>query len=537
MPTAPAADPRPPARFDASCMSPAYAAANPPAGNGRGGGSAGPARLKEAASAAAGAHTRAAHSDSANSLWAHMAARTRAWPPDTRAPLRLRPPHSTDACGAPKRAPVPSSMSYSTAEPRGHAARAAASASAGSRPPQAGSTSARPYRAPSISTSIAVGSAVAAPRCAAPAGAPRSCHGMPASRSAAIFSRWPRMNSASGTAPRPAAAAGASSADTPTARAGPPAPPGPCTAVTLSGAETCAAGYEYSYEARRVALRPPNIADSTRPSSAMPPTAGAAPPAPPPQAGGPGGSCASRSLATPAPPITAVCAPPRLATETGAPSAPRGPAAVPARPPADRSDIVELAEGSGAGAPPGPGSTYETDALARLTLLRLPGWTSEAAPPPPPSPSEPSYRSARACILSSVVWPGPARAVYANAAEYHGRYGTTRTCTSWTEAAPRTGRPMLSISTVYVAVWTPTCPAPGRNTSSRSPCEDSTAVSEICAPPSPATAVHAGAAAHVCVNSSGSGAGPRETRNESVSCRAAPNWTCGRTWTDGRSHS
>ena len=524
MPAVPAADPRPSALFDASCMSPAYAAANSPAGNGRGGGSAGPASLKEAASAAAGAHARAAHSDSANSLWAHMAARTRAWPPDTRAPLRLRPPHSTEACGVPKRAPVPSSMSYSTAEPRGHASRAAASAaSARSRPPRAGSTSARPCRAPSISTCDAVGSAVAVPR-RAPAEAPRSCHGMPASRSAAIFSRWPRMNSASGTAPRPA---GASSADTPTERAGPPAPPGPCTAVTLSGAETCAAGYEYSYEARRVALRPPNIADSTRPPSAMPPTAGAAPPAPPSQAGGPGGSCASRSLATPAPPITAVYGPPRLATETGAPP--------PASPSADRRDIVEPAAGSGAGVPPGPGSTYETFALARLTLLRRPGWTSP--PPQPPSPSEPSYRSASACILSSVVWPGPASAVYANAAEYHGRYGTTRTCTSWTDAVPRTGRPMLSSSTAYVAVWMPADPASGRNTSSRSPCEDSTAVSAMCAPPSPTTTLHAGAALHACVNSSGSGAGPRETRNESASCRSAPNRTCGRTCTDGRSHS
>ncbi len=364
------------------------------------------------------------------------------------------------------------------------------------------------------------------------------------------------MNAASGSAPAAAAAgAGASSASTGTARAGPPpAPPGPCTAVTRSGAETCAAGYEYSYEARRVALRPPNMIDSTVALSRTAPAAGASP-----GPGGPGGSWPSRSLAIPAPPITAVVVaaaaaaapsppgPSRRATDTGAPSPPHGPRArsgsessacrgaapaTSARPAADRSDIDEWAAPA-SGAPPGPGRPYETSARARLTLLRRPG----CAPASPSPPSDPSYRSASACIFSSVVWPGPARAVYANAAEYRGRYGTTITGTSWTDAVPRTALPALSSSTSYRTECSPAEPAPGRNTSSLSPADDRTAVSAICRPPSPATATHDGAPAHECANSTGNGAGPRTTRNDSVPCRSAPNSTLGLTCTDGRSHS
>ena len=238
-------------------MSPAYAAANAAAGKERTGAciaapaatsspppSPGlPASEIEAASAAAGAHPRAAHSESANALWAHMAVRMRAWPLPTRWPLRLRPPHSTEACGAPKSAPVPLSTPYTTAEPRGHAALAAASAEARAPgpAPQSGSTSARPCGTPSISTDEAVGSAVIVPvsASAAPAAAPGDSR--PAARISAVRSRWPRMNAARGSAPAAAAAgAGASAASTGTARAGPPpaAPPGPCTAVALSGAET-----------------------------------------------------------------------------------------------------------------------------------------------------------------------------------------------------------------------------------------------------------------------------------------------------------
>ena len=199
--------------------------------------------------------------------------------------------------------------------------------------------------------------------------------------------------------------------------------------------------------------------DSTVALSRTAPAAGASP-----GPGGPGGSWPSRSLAIPAPPITAVAGAPSpppagRATDTGAPSPPHGPRAragsessaccgaepaTSARPAADRSDIDEWAAPA-IGAPPGPGSPYETSARAELTLLRRP----ECASASPSAPSDPSYRSASACIFSSVVWPGPARAVYANAAEYRGRYGTTPTATSWTDAVPRTALPTLSSSTSY----------------------------------------------------------------------------------------
>ena len=177
----------------------------------------------------------------------------------------------------------------------------------------------------------------------------------------------------------------------------------------------------------------------------------------------------------PAPPITAVAVtllPPETlpgspdTSETGALSLSHGPRArsgsesntacgaeraMPARPSAPRSDIVEsAAPRSGALPLGGQAGPYSTTAEAELTLLRRPGCTAHS--PSPPSSSDPSYLSASACIFSRVVRPGPARAVYARAAEYHGSYGTTRMPASTDTSVPSTGRPMLSRTTSYLTV-------------------------------------------------------------------------------------